>query len=190
MTTNLRFAIVDGNRNFHNLFRGVLRSLGWRRIDEFYSIDHALAHVRSTYVDLTFTDIRLPDGNGVDLIRLARHRPLANPTMPIVLLTSFTSKYNIEQAVMAGADLVVAKPIIPKLIAERIEALTSRDQDYVRAGNGYFGPVPDLDTRRRAVRGDLGLPKLTVEELQPRSHHRQYVAPPEELALDDAIYLD
>ena len=190
METPQRFAIIDSNRNFHNLFRGVLRSLGWRRIDSFFSAADALSHLKQTYIDMAFTDVNLIGGSGLDLIRFARHGRLANPMMPMVLLTTYTNKSTIERAVGAGADLVLAKPISPKLISERIGVLLSRAPDYIRTSDGYFGPEPDIERRRRASRRLSPFARLEVEELQPRSHHRPVVVPAEEQVIEDAIYLD
>lgn len=137
-----RFAVIDGNRNFHPVMRAVLRSLGYRRIEPFLEGSGALDHLRSSWCDLAFVDLALTDGSGLSCINTLRRSGLSNRHMPIVVLTSATSRRNIEDAMAAGADYVMAKPVSPKLLADRIRYLKERPLDYVALQDGYYGPDP------------------------------------------------
>jgi DNA-binding response OmpR family regulator len=143
MTADTRFVVIDANRNFHAVMRGILRAMGYRRVDAFVAGIEALDQLASAHTDFAFVDVTLADGDGLDLIRQMRHEPLFNPAMPIVLLASQTSRRNIVEAIEAGADYVLAKPISPKVLAQRIPALMAQTRDYVRLASGYFGPDPD-----------------------------------------------
>lgn len=58
--------------------------------------------------ELAVVDIRLPDGNGIDLVRRIRSD---GRTFPIVVLTAFGSIPNAVSAMREGADDYVEKPI-------------------------------------------------------------------------------
>ncbi len=142
MSKDGRLAVIDGNRNFHPVMRGILRSLGYRRIEPFLEGGDALDHMRSTWCDLAFVDLTLIDGSGLACISTLRRSKLSNRRMPIVVLTGATSRRNIEDAMAAGADYVMAKPVSPKLLSDRMRYLTERPQDYIALRDGYFGPDP------------------------------------------------
>jgi DNA-binding NarL/FixJ family response regulator len=50
--------------------------------------------------DLTLMDLRLPDGHGVEAIRLIRQK---NPSAKIIVLTTYEGDEDIHQALQAGA---------------------------------------------------------------------------------------
>jgi DNA-binding response OmpR family regulator len=58
-------------------------------------------------VDVMVMDPKLPDGDGLLLVREARHRRL---TCPVLVMTSCGSVDTLEAALSAGADRVILKP--------------------------------------------------------------------------------
>jgi DNA-binding NtrC family response regulator len=58
-------------------------------------------------IDAMLVDLRLPDTDGLQLVREARRRCL---TCPIVVMTAYGSAETLDAAVAAGAQGVVAKP--------------------------------------------------------------------------------
>ncbi|WP_051286612.1 response regulator [Megalodesulfovibrio gigas] len=63
--------------------------------------------------DLILMDIQLPDMNGLDATRLIRANPPAkqDPDIPIVAVTAFALEVNRDQALAAGMDDHLAKPV-------------------------------------------------------------------------------
>ncbi len=182
MDLPLRIALVDANRNFHAVLRGMLRALGYRRVDCFVEGASALIHCRHTYIDFVFVDLELADCKGIDLIKAFRHEKLANPTMPVVVLTSQTSKRVIESAIGTGADYVLAKPISPKILGERIPALITRSHNYIKKEDGYFGPDPNSFGLAAKVRPLDMLVSKAKDIIKSRTRFR-----PDELAVGPEI---
>jgi len=58
--------------------------------------------------DLCLSDMRLPDGNGIDLVR---HIQTRHPTMPVAVITAHGSMEAAISALKAGAFDFVAKPL-------------------------------------------------------------------------------
>ncbi|MFZ5620565.1 MAG: sigma-54-dependent transcriptional regulator [Pseudomonadota bacterium] len=60
------------------------------------------------YFDLCLTDMRLPDGNGIELVEyIAQHRP----DLPVAVITAHGSMEAAVQALKAGAFDFVSKPV-------------------------------------------------------------------------------
>jgi two-component system response regulator DevR len=73
------------------------------------SVAEALTRVPATGVDVAVLDIRLPDGNGIELCRELRSRM---PDLRCLMLTSFTDDEAMFDAIMAGASGFVLKRIL------------------------------------------------------------------------------
>lgn len=72
------------------------------------SVSEALARIPASRPDVAVLDIRLPDGNGVELCRELRSML---PDLKCLMLTSFTDEQAMVDAIMAGAGGYVIKDI-------------------------------------------------------------------------------
>ena len=72
------------------------------------SYSGALARIPALRPDVAVLDVRLPDGNGVELCRELRDKL---PDLSCLMLTSFTDEQAMIDAVLAGADGYVIKDI-------------------------------------------------------------------------------
>ncbi|MEJ1157970.1 response regulator [Prosthecomicrobium sp. N25] len=162
MPTHLDFSayrvlVMDDNRNFQNMLRTMLRTFGFRRVDVLSEAAKVLLHLEQNAIDLVFLDLVMTGTggsreSGLDLIDDIRHDgSLANPMMPIVLVTGHASRPVVERAMSSGADYVLAKPVSPRTVQAAVTAMLGRNLGYVRGRNGYFGP--DLEAVRRRLKG-------------------------------------
>lgn len=82
----------------------------------------ALTAAAGTRFDLIITDYAMPDLDGCELIARLRTGAGPNWTTPIILMSGYASdEALVEQALEAGADTVLAKPIV---IGEVLAAVT------------------------------------------------------------------
>ncbi|WP_028923898.1 response regulator [Pseudonocardia acaciae] len=72
------------------------------------SVSEALARIPALRPDVVVLDVRLPDGNGVELCRELRSRL---PGLNCLMLTSFTDEQAMMDAILAGAGGYVIKDI-------------------------------------------------------------------------------
>lgn len=72
------------------------------------SVAEALARIPAVHPDIAVLDIRLPDGNGVELCRELRSR---FPGLHCLMLTSFPDEQAMMDAILAGAGGYVIKDI-------------------------------------------------------------------------------
>ncbi|HEV3134782.1 MAG TPA: response regulator transcription factor [Acidimicrobiia bacterium] len=82
----------------------------------------ALARIPPTRPDVAVLDVRLPDGDGVQVCREIRS---AHPEIQCLMLTSFADDEALFQAIMAGASGYVLKQIKGADVVEAVRAVAS-----------------------------------------------------------------
>ena len=130
MTETKRILIVDDEPNVRLMFRTALE-----RPDYLLSVaedgETALRWLESFPADLVLLDLRLPDANGLEVIRRLRARGNA---VPIVFITAHGAIPTAIQAVKLGAIDFVSKPISPnelrRVVALALEGKTSPHTEF------------------------------------------------------------
>ncbi|GAC1611784.1 MAG: response regulator transcription factor [Mycobacteriales bacterium] len=95
----------------HELIRQGLRR-AFERAEDFTvsgeagSVQEALARARAQVPDVVVTDVRLPDGSGIDIVRELRAQ---HPQLGLVVLTMFGGDEQLFSALEAGASAFVNK---------------------------------------------------------------------------------
>ncbi|GAA5108092.1 response regulator [Nocardia iowensis] len=77
-------------------------------VGEAGSYAQAIARIPALRPDVVVLDVRLPDGNGIEL---CRELLSANPALRCLILTSFTDEQAMLNAILAGASGYVVKDI-------------------------------------------------------------------------------
>src|SRR5215813_14699382 len=90
----------------------------------FYArdFDEGLRAARCGYFDLFILDSRLPDGSGVGLCRAIRE---FDPHTPVLFYSSAAYERDIEDALRAGVQDYLIKPIIPDELRQAVARLIS-----------------------------------------------------------------
>jgi DNA-binding NarL/FixJ family response regulator len=89
---------------------------------EAASAAEALARIPATRPDVAVLDVRLPDGNGVELCRELRAR---DPELHCLMLTSFSDDEALLDAIMAGAAGFVLKQVLGHDLLAAIRTVAS-----------------------------------------------------------------
>lgn len=99
--------IVDDERDIRELLVLTLGRMGLR-VDTAANLAEARELLGSHRYDLCFTDMRLPDGNGIELVvEIARN----HPQTPVAMITAFGNMDLAVEALKAGAFDFVSKPV-------------------------------------------------------------------------------
>lgn len=85
--------------------------------------DQAMERLESERWDLIVTDLNLPGADGFTIIRRARQ---LFPSLPILVTTGYTQAHYEEQALRAGADQVMIKPLTQNDFVSRVWAMMER----------------------------------------------------------------
>jgi len=156
---NIRILLVDDERLILRLVTDVLSHLGFTSVTVCHSGTEAAEKIRTDLFDIVITDWRMPDMQGIDLIRFIRNSPESPcQRIPIILLTGNTGTNYIFEARDAGVTEYMIKPFSAQQLVRRIKAIIERPKSYVEAPT-YRGP------NRRFH--DIGTPE-GVERRKPR----------------------
>jgi len=82
-----------------------------------YNLNSASTLLKKEHYDLVFTDLRLPDGNGIDLLKQIKDK---KNTVPVVLMTGYAEVSTAVQAMKQGAFDYISKPFNPDEVLEVI----------------------------------------------------------------------
>jgi DNA-binding response OmpR family regulator len=107
----------------------------------------ALEVVRTTPVDLAILDVVMPRMNGLQVCKIMRD----SSSLPILLVTGRGKEEDIVAGIEAGADDYVIKPIRPRELIARIQALLRRSngyKQYSRRKLAFDSLTLDLDAQR------------------------------------------
>ncbi|ENZ94192.1 two-component system regulatory protein [Xanthomonas fragariae] len=99
--------VVDDERDIRELLVLTLGRMGLR-ISTAANLAEARELLANNPYDLCLTDMRLPDGNGIELVtEIAKHYPQT----PVAMITAFGSMDLAVEALKAGAFDFVSKPV-------------------------------------------------------------------------------
>jgi two-component system, NarL family, response regulator DevR len=125
-------------------------------VGEAGTAESALARIPPTNPDVAVLDVRLPDGNGVEVAREIRSR---SPEIQCLILTSFKDDEALFQAIMAGAAGYLLKQIKGTDLVDAVRR--------VAAGESLLDPAVTtrvLERLREPPEEDERLARLTDQE--------------------------
>ena len=142
-TINLRdllILVADPSPYVCMLVHGMLRGFGANKVLEVRDTDAALQTLDNHKIDVMLCDAAIPPQGGFSLTRSVRRNPNnENRTMPILLMTSDTREAAIKTGRDAGANMVVAKPLSPANLYDRLTWVALNPRQFIDTET-YFGP--------------------------------------------------
>jgi CheY-like chemotaxis protein len=137
--------ILDDNAHMRGLVRVILAGFGMRRIEEAHNCNEAINLVAGGDIDIAFVDFKLGGLDGIEFCRRIRFDPNSpSRYLPIVMITAYSERSRVIDAINAGVDEFLVKPVRAVDVANRVNAVVERRRPFVDV-SGYFGP----DRRRR-----------------------------------------
>ncbi|HEX5614519.1 MAG TPA: response regulator transcription factor [Acidimicrobiia bacterium] len=125
-------------------------------VGEASTAEEGLSRIPPTQPDVAIIDMRLPDGNGVEVCREVRSR---DPRIQCLILTSFADDEALFDAIMAGAAGYLLKQIKGNDLVDAIRR--------VAAGQSLLDPEVTarvLERLRKGPEEDERLARLTEQE--------------------------
>lgn len=114
--------IVEDDITYGMMLKTWLGKKGFQ-VTSASSIARAQKHIESETVDLILSDLRLPDKDGIDLLKWLGEHGLQ---IPLIIMTGYADIQSAVQAMKLGACDYIAKPVNPDELLKKIgEALNA-----------------------------------------------------------------
>ncbi len=144
--------LVEDNSFMLGAFFQVLRGFGMQRVEMASDGREAIKRFRQMVPELVITDWRMPGLSGLEFVQWIRRAPESpNREVGIILISASNQANEIVQARDAGVSEFLMKPVTPKAIRNRIDAVLNQPRAFIDSGS-YVGPC----RRRRRVEGYAG----------------------------------
>jgi two-component system response regulator PilR (NtrC family) len=153
MSLPQRVLVIDDEPDIRELLEITLMRMG---IESFSAVDVHSAYnaINEHDVDLILTDMRLPDGNGLDIVRYVAE---SKPTTPIAVITAHGNMDLAIESMKSGAFDFVSKPIdihkLRNLIGQALKVKQQAETKKIEANSaqavnlGNSAPMKQLSAK-------------------------------------------
>lgn len=114
---SVKILVVDDDTSFCLLLKTFLQKRGYDVVTAFNGND-ALQELNKDFFDIVLTDIRLPDSDGLEILKSITQKGLKTQ---VILMTGYTDIKTAVNAMKIGAFDYVGKPINPDEILHTIQ---------------------------------------------------------------------
>jgi two-component system, chemotaxis family, chemotaxis protein CheY len=118
----MRVLVVDDQATMRRIIVKIVEKVGVDECREAADGQDALRILAVTDIDLIITDWNMPGMSGLDFIRTLRAQE-ATRAIPVIMVTSNSSKDEVMDAIKLGVTAYVVKPFTAEAMTERIRTL-------------------------------------------------------------------
>lgn len=159
----MRLLVVEDEIELAGLVRQKLAGEGFA-VDVAEDVEDARAAMGTTIYDAIILDLRLPDGDGLDILRETR---ASRDTTPVIVVTARDSVSDRVQGLNSGADDYLVKPYALEELLARVGAVLRRPGAALGARLAVANLQFDTVTREVTVDGrPLVVPRRELSALE------------------------
>jgi FixJ family two-component response regulator len=118
-----RVVFVDDEPRVCSVVSKTLERVGLS-VQCFYCVQDCLSHLTAGSCDLLITDVRMPEKDGIDLLREVRERL---PWLPVLLVTGYGDVPMAVRAMKAGAADFIEKPLERDTFLQAVQSVLARN---------------------------------------------------------------
>ena len=142
--------IVEDDIAFGTMLQTWLRKKGFE-VDKATSVGAAVKVLVDTSVDLVLSDLRLPDHDGLRLLKWMREH---NNNAPFIVMTNYAEVQNAVLAMKSGAADYIAKPVQPDILLQKIKDALSAAADVQPVQAPATTAATAKQARQKAAKAD------------------------------------
>lgn len=142
--------IVEDDIAFGTMLQTWLRKKGFE-VDKATSVGAAVKLLVDTSVDLVLSDLRLPDHDGLRLLKWMREH---NNNAPFIVMTNYAEVQNAVLAMKSGAADYIAKPVQPDILLQKIKDALSATADVLPVQAPATTAATVKQARQKAAKAD------------------------------------
>ena len=176
MALNGHILIIDDEAALRQTLTRILQRAGLQ-VTSAASGQEGLAYLAQQSFDLVYLDIRMPDMNGMEVLKIVH---ASHPELPVVLFTAQPDLSSALEALRQGATDYLLKPLQPQDIVERTRAILARRQTERRK--------LEIQAQIEALQAELR--SLTADVSPPDRADPPSAAPPSAILKRGKLILD
>jgi DNA-binding response OmpR family regulator len=136
----VRLLLLDDHPEGAGILTQIISAIGIRNFFRTSTVAEAQHFANAHEIHLIIVNANLKHSNAFAFIEWLR-RANIQPTSfaPVILVTGHTQRSNVERARDCGANSVIAKPVSPMSVLERIVWVAKEKRPYVQSA-AYVGP--------------------------------------------------
>lgn len=112
-----KILVVDDDTTFCIMLKNWLGKRKFE-VENAFTCKEAVKKLEGTAFDVVLTDLRLPDKDGIDLLRIIKEK---TPQAQVILMTGYADIQTAVTAIKLGAFDYVSKPVIPDEILKKLQ---------------------------------------------------------------------
>lgn len=169
----MRVLLVEDHEGQAAALTAVLTALGFKKVRRAINAQMAIEKLQHDKFDLILCDYQLGIVNGLMLVRMIR-RPdgIGNPMVPILMVTAHADPDRVSEALNAGVNDFLVKPVSPEALVRALANATERPRAFIKSRD-YHGP----DRRRRQMPDHPGR-RAEDGALRPFVKPNKWIVPP------------
>lgn len=153
--------VLDDDERCLELMIRILKGFGVGTVHSCQTSVEAQLIVNAHKLDLMLVDMVLGEEDGCEWVRwLRRNDAVENFTGAVVMVTDHAALRQVQKARDCGANFMVAKPLIPAVLLDRLMWVARADRKFIQS-EGYAGP----DRRFKASGPPVGMNGRRADDL-------------------------
>jgi len=150
----MKILVVEDDVSIADNLRIILNREGYI-VDIAANVEDGVSKVLGDEYDLLICDRRLGDGDGIEVVKIARSNEMQ---VPALFLSAKNKNEDIVQGLDAGGDDYLPKPFDAKILLARVRALLRRRKKTVGIPKLVIGNIAiDLNTREIKVNDEIAM---------------------------------
>jgi DNA-binding response OmpR family regulator len=150
----MKILVVEDDVSIADNLRIILNREGYI-VDIAANVEDGVSKVLGDEYDLLICDRRLGDGDGIEVVKIARSNEMQ---VPALFLSAKNKNEDIVQGLDAGGDDYLPKPFDAKILLARVRALLRRRKKTVVIPKLVIGNIAiDLNTREIKVNDEIAM---------------------------------
>jgi two-component system response regulator PilR (NtrC family) len=170
--SDIQILVIDDEPDLRTLYELTLLREGYQ-VEAAATIQEAWELLNARRFDLVITDMRLPDGSGIDLLKGVRAQQRRERC---VVITAYGSAENAVESLKAGAFDYLTKPVDLKQYRAVVAAAALGSRNTSGPSAPSTAPAPLLDnTAATGSKGEQALARMAGESLAMRTVRERIV---------------
>lgn len=166
MDTGGHILIVDDEASLRQMMARTLQRAGYE-VTSAASGKEGISLVSEHSFDLLFLDIRMPEMNGLEVLKIIHEK---FPDLPVILFTAQPDLYSAVEALRRGATDYLLKPLRPQTVITCTQTVLANKQE---------------ERRKRELRRQIDTLQAELNALQSREGEAAVSKPHQALVSDD-----